>query len=353
MLLRGDVVSDEQLVALKERAAAELMRIPGVTAVGLGGRIRDGRPTGEIVLKVFVERKLPLDRLTPGKTLPPAFEGVGVDVGELPLAEAGLMTEPLIGDPLEIPGSPPRPESDLDRAKHDVLTGGIGIQSELQGAGFATMGCLLEHETDPGRVYALIQLDPGTRYVAEIAAGTVRVRKRGAHTRRTGGRLDTTRMTLTVEGVTHTNVILTTPNPNPSMPVPGDARFSQGGDSGSVLIDDDSKVVALHYAGLNVGNVHRGFGLPIEDIIASFSSQEHLPLRVATSTVNGDVRTVLGARPVGAPPALLPTGGLPPVEDIMASVGADLRRALDRTLRDLPDPAGLTYPQMLTALAAS
>jgi len=44
--------------------------LPGVTAVGLGGRERAGEPTGEIVLKVFVERGVPsysviiLERLT-------------------------------------------------------------------------------------------------------------------------------------------------------------------------------------------------------------------------------------------------------------------------------------------------
>ncbi|GAB2831305.1 hypothetical protein GCM10027176_39550 [Actinoallomurus bryophytorum] len=506
-------MSDEELVALKQRAAEVLMARPDVTAVGLGGRDRGGLPTGEIVLKVFVERKRPLTGLTPGETLPPRFEGLGVDVGELPLAEATLTTTPVLDDTLTVPGSPFRPDSAMDDEKRRTLSGGIRVQSGLPGAGFGTMGCLLEHTTDPGKVYgltnfhvlskvadgtatpvkdstrlghphattsplkccsnmfgtfagggsdavrdaALIQLDPGTKWlpeivglgplggsrpasIAEIAAGTLRVRKRGAHTTLTGGVLNVAHMTITVEGATRNNVMVATPNPNPLLGAGEDLFFSQGGDSGSVLVDDDAVVVALHYAGLKLpGNIHIGFELPIEDILASFGGNEQLPLRVATATTNGDVHVVPGTRPLDAPRDLLPSpdGTLPPLEDVLARVGSDLersaagrdlidlwldhhdellrlvderrrvtiawhrgggpvlmhallhavadpavtmpqavngestarrldriltafhaaaspelRRALDRTREALPDPAGLTYPQLLTALAA-
>ena len=93
-------MADEELIELKERAAAEFLRVPGVTAVGLGGRERDGRPTGEVVLKVFVERKRPAAELTPGQLLPPEFEGLGVDVVELPEPSLGGRTAP------PQPGSP-------------------------------------------------------------------------------------------------------------------------------------------------------------------------------------------------------------------------------------------------------
>ena len=49
-------MTDERLIAVKMRAAAEFRKIPGVTGVGLGGRERDGRPTGELVIKVFVRQ---------------------------------------------------------------------------------------------------------------------------------------------------------------------------------------------------------------------------------------------------------------------------------------------------------
>ena len=108
-------MADEELIELKERAAAEFLRVPGVTAVGLGGRERDGRPTGEVVLKVFVERKRPAAELTPGQLLPPEFEGLGVDVVELP--------EPSLEDGMpeaeaarhRNPARPARAQSDLDQ----------------------------------------------------------------------------------------------------------------------------------------------------------------------------------------------------------------------------------------------
>ena len=53
---------DDRLIQLKDRAAAQFLSVPGVTVVGLGGRERGGRPTGEVVLEVFVERERPVAR---------------------------------------------------------------------------------------------------------------------------------------------------------------------------------------------------------------------------------------------------------------------------------------------------
>src|SRR6266542_2385036 len=98
---RGDsVMPDDRLIAVKDRAAALFLQIPGVTAVGLGGRERGGQPTGEVVLKVFVARKRPAAELTPGQLLPEQFEGVGVDVSEMQEAE-------LEGTPPPQPAPPP------------------------------------------------------------------------------------------------------------------------------------------------------------------------------------------------------------------------------------------------------
>jgi hypothetical protein len=88
---------EARLVALKQRAAARLMELPGVTAVGLGGRERTGEPTGEIVLK-GVRRAQPAARRTDG---------------------------------------------------------GARVEAKIAGSGPGTLGCLLQHTTDPARVYAL------------------------------------------------------------------------------------------------------------------------------------------------------------------------------------------------------
>ena len=76
--------SEEELFAIKERAAAQLMSIPGVTAVGLGGRARAGELIDELVLKVYVAEKRPPEALDPAELVPPEFEGIPTDVEQMP-----------------------------------------------------------------------------------------------------------------------------------------------------------------------------------------------------------------------------------------------------------------------------
>jgi hypothetical protein len=66
----------ERLIEFKERVARQLMSLPRVTGAGIGGRERDGRPTGEIVIKVLVARKRsatkPLSRRLRRRPAPPS-----------------------------------------------------------------------------------------------------------------------------------------------------------------------------------------------------------------------------------------------------------------------------------------
>ncbi|WP_328923989.1 hypothetical protein OG429_04635 [Streptomyces sp. NBC_00190] len=49
--------SDAEYVAIKDRALGRLFAIPGVVVVGIGGRERGGRATGERTIRVFVAHK--------------------------------------------------------------------------------------------------------------------------------------------------------------------------------------------------------------------------------------------------------------------------------------------------------
>lgn len=153
-------MADEELIELKERAAAEFLRVPGVTAVGLGGRERDGRPTGEVVLKVFVERKRAAADLDPGQLLPREFEGLGVDVVEL--SEPSLEIDPAPPQP----GSPGTSQADLDETEYRPLKGGGCVQVALSGSGLGTLGCFLTDPADPAKVYALTNF-----HVVNVAGG--------------------------------------------------------------------------------------------------------------------------------------------------------------------------------------
>jgi hypothetical protein len=399
-------MADDRLVAVKDRAAAVFLKIPGVTAVGLGGRERDGRPTGEVVLKVFVERKRPAEELTPGETLPPRFEGVGVDVVEMP--EGREETAPAVAPPQQ-PGSPLTSDNATDATKYRPLQGGGRIQVALNGSGFGTLGCLLKNTADANKIYALtnyhvvvaatggatpvanttrlgqptdqaaptkccsdiigtfvaggkdtirdaalIQLDPGSQWLAEIAeigpvAGThtvtvaeaapldYQVRKRGARTRLTGGIVESVNATDTTAGITRTNVMIVKPNPNAGIPAGKPVFFSDQGDSGSAVVNAANEVVALHFAGATAGTLHKGKELPIADITKRFNDVDNLTVEVATASQNGVVNTVPGAQPLAPPRELAPMLiGTPPAATALDRLGADLNTsAAGRQVRAL------------------
>jgi hypothetical protein len=396
---------DDHLLAVKSRAAAQFLTMPGVTAVGLGGRERGGRPTGEVVLKVFVARKRPAAELAPGQELPRQFEGVGVDVCEMPearleVAAAGPAVAPAPPVLPPQPGSPGTADSDTDDDRLRPVRGGLRVQVALSGSGYGTLGCLLTNTADATKVYALtnyhvvvaatggatpvanttrlgqpteqsaptkccsdligtfvaggrdtlrdaalIQLDPGTEWLAEVTdigplAGihpvtlpevtplTYQVRKRGARTRLTGGIVESINTTDTTDGITRHNVMVVKPNPNAAVRPGRTLFFSDHGDSGSVVVNDSNEVVALHFAGSATGAVHKGLELPITDIIAQFQAVDHLSVAVATATKNGDTRTVpdAPAAPHAATSGLTPAFAamLPPATGALARLGTDL-----------------------------
>jgi hypothetical protein len=74
---------EEMRVAeVRARHEQALLRYPNVVGVAVGSRMRQGTPTGEPCLVVYVERKLPPDQLAAGDHLPAEVEGVPVDVVE-------------------------------------------------------------------------------------------------------------------------------------------------------------------------------------------------------------------------------------------------------------------------------
>jgi len=391
---------DARLLQVKERAAAVFMALPGVTGVGIGGRLRDGRPTGELVIKVFVERKRPAAEVPPGQLLPRRFEGVGVDVSELAAARLEA-APPATAAP---PGVPLVPVDQTDATKYRPLVGGSRAQVDLTGSGYGTLGCFLRHSTDPNRVFALtnfhvvsvrsadgstvlrsptqnstrvgqptseasstkccsdqigkfvagsadttrdaalVQLDPGTQWLAEVegigrltgthdvtpleaATGTYPVRKRGARTKLTGGTVEAINTTKTVDGITHTNVMVVRPNPNAAIRPPGLTYFNDHGDSGSVIVNDNREVVGLHFSGADdlALRLHKGLELPIASILGLFASADGTPVTIATSPTDGAVQTVPGGPALRMPAELAPgLTGPPPGVRVLAAAGADL-----------------------------
>ncbi|MGW6572414.1 hypothetical protein ACWGAN_09555 [Streptomyces sp. NPDC054945] len=144
------MLSDAEYVAVKDRALGRLFAIPGVVIVGIGGRRRGGRATGERTIRVFVARKRAPEDVAAGEMVPAEFEGVGTDVVD-------MADDPDPADcvPTGPPGSPPGSPDRLDRHKYRWLLGGALVCSGVDTNRPGTIGGFLEHTSDPGKVYVL------------------------------------------------------------------------------------------------------------------------------------------------------------------------------------------------------
>jgi hypothetical protein len=113
------VIDDEKFMRVKAEAQEELLKIPGVRAVSFGFKHVDGRDTGQPVIVIKVEKKLPPSMVPSNEMIPPFIEGVPTDVKEWkPRADCG-------------PGPVPKP---VDTAKERPLIGGTLIQLEFTAA---------------------------------------------------------------------------------------------------------------------------------------------------------------------------------------------------------------------------
>jgi hypothetical protein len=330
---------DSEYIAIKERAAGHLLKLPQVTAVGLGPREQNRRYTGEIAIKVFVRRKRPLDEIPEAERIPSSIEGVPTDVEELGEVRRAQSTEP---------GTTATVVADID--EQDPLRGGVSLAA--QGVpGHGTMGCLLQDRLDPSAVYgltnhhvvthdgkvsrsrivshpsfrdsnlnfgfnvnspigvvaeakdvpildaAVVRIDPLTRWlpmvheigfltgsheltVTEVRNGDYKVRKRGIRTRLTHG------VIACIEGEClelSTNLTLHNELRKKnvfvrSIDTAPAGRFMDDGDSGSVLVNENNEVVGLLYA----SDPQYGFGVPIGTVFRLLNELGGFDLKVAT-----------------------------------------------------------------------
>ena len=77
-----------QVAEVLARYEGELSTHPNVVGVAQGIRTKQGKPTGEPCIVVYVDRKVPLAELSTSATLPPHLEGIPIDVVEIGMPEA-------------------------------------------------------------------------------------------------------------------------------------------------------------------------------------------------------------------------------------------------------------------------
>src|SRR5262245_39105704 len=76
------LAKEEKIAPIQARHETELLRYPNVVGIAAGIRTKQGKPTGEPCLVVYVERKVPRSKLQTNQSLPSQLEGIRTDVVE-------------------------------------------------------------------------------------------------------------------------------------------------------------------------------------------------------------------------------------------------------------------------------
>lgn len=275
-----------------------LLRRKGVRSVDVGLRLRRGRPTDEVAIRVHVEAKPPCEDLPPRSRLPEEIDGVLVDVIE------GTCR------PLACPAA-----TATLRVRRSRLRGGYAI-GRWEGGGFGTIAALAaddagaEHLLTAQHVIAgsaavvqpagsgsavgtvsplgvlspwmdagLVNLDGsrkalgGLHWLGMLAGvRTIRetdlplpVRIVGACSGRSRGQVTSIRFDPVIEYPSAGRIRF-----RQQLHIAGErpgSEFSQGGDSGALVVDEGTRAVGLLFAGEGPGQNDHGVATPIGRVL--------------------------------------------------------------------------------------
>jgi hypothetical protein len=311
---------------VKARVEDELIARPGVNAVDIAEKVTGGQPTGELSIVVYVDKKVPPSRVTKANAIPAEIDGIKTDVQEMTVELQSPRWEPLdVGAqvdattyPTLVGGISMGPSKsfyltppEVPTAGNYVMVGTLGalVKDNATGATMAlsnfhvaavdTNWSTSDRQCQPGRVDggnppgdefgtlaravisdyvdgSVTTLDSGKQWKAEVqgigaVAGTAAavlnqpVRKRGRTTELTYGTIASLDFTVSIDygdGVgtrTLKNQLRIATDTTQS------ARFSDHGDSGSVIMTDDRHVVGLLFAGSSDGA--NTFANPIDMVL--------------------------------------------------------------------------------------
>jgi len=329
---------------VKESVEDRLIATPGVVGVDIAEKETGGKKTGELSIVVFVEKKKPKSKLGKDALIPKEIDGVRTDVQELVIElqpafrqvdDADLFVDPAnyptlaggigIGPRRSVFLSPP----DVPAPGNYVFVGTLGamVRDRATGATMAmtnfhvacvnntwTVGdrmvqpslvdggaptgefgsltrAVLSDSTD-GAVITVDTTEPWTATVTGVGdvngstAATVgmAVQKRGRTTEHTFGTVASTDFTVTIDygsdvgsrTLRHQIRIDTDTTRNP--------RFSDHGDSGSVVLDTSRNVVGLLFAGSNDGSMT--FANPIQAALDELGVDLAVPTTLVTRPIS-------------------------------------------------------------------
>ncbi|HDD43531.1 MAG TPA: serine protease [Candidatus Desulfofervidus auxilii] len=280
-----------KMAMVREAAEEEVFLFPNVVGVGIGFKTVGGQITEEICIKVYVEKKLPQAELAAEAIIPAEYEGIPLDVEEVGKIEAQVFKTRL---------RPARPGYSIGHYRitagtfgclvKDVCCSEIYILSNNHVLANSNVARIGDPILQPGRYdggslpndlianlrrFVRINFGDRDRYnlvdaaiakpieirmvradiinvgipngCAEVALG-MSVKKSGRTTQTTIGRVIGTDVSIAVNYgggriAYFRDQILTT-------------NMSAGGDSGSILLDTDGRVVGLLFAGSSRVTVH-------------------------------------------------------------------------------------------------
>ncbi len=321
-----------EIVQIKEAAEKELLGRSGVTGVDVGFKYVKGEKTPELAIRILVEKKK--KQVAKGEAVPEAIEGVKTDVIErvfklhqtnrLKVEDITLMADTTTYDPVKggISIGPCRSvggyvfAGTLGAIVKDNVTNNPMLLSNFhvmcvddgwhvgdqmcQPSRVDTGSCpanqvgtlqraALTNSVDAaicslsGRAYSCSIVDIGDVAGTATATLNLAVRKRGRTTGLTYGNVDSISLTVNIDygdGLgpkTLTNQIGISPD------VAHNPKFGDHGDSGSVVVDGNRKVVGLYFAGSDDGY---GVANPIAAVLST--------LNVSMCTPFVKIREVVG-----------------------------------------------------------
>lgn len=306
-----------QLRTAKAAAERDLMKIEGVTGVGIGEKIKDGKRTGEMSVRVYVEKKLPKSKVPQNEMIPATIDGVPTDVIERKFVLHTMRVS--LRDLRAM----------ADAGTYDPLTGGISVGPCRAINGFVyvgTLGLVVEDNStgdpmmlsnfhvmcvnngwsagdtmaQPSRVDGgacpsdvvgeLTRATLGGQVDGAVSRITARshdcriteignvtgtaaavdgeaVRKRGRTTGLTYGFVDDLALTVTIDYEQDVGNVTLSNQIGIEVDSAQSTQFGNSGDSGSVVVNANGEVIGLYFAGTDDGSY--GVANPIASVFGA------------------------------------------------------------------------------------
>ncbi len=314
----------DRIRPVKENVEDDLIAREGIVAVDIGEKVSGGEPTGQPSIVVYVQKKKPVSSLSKAQRIPAEIDGVPTDVVEIDIELQTALVR--VADDVELqldPGSyrplrggismgPDRsfwlepPEAPAPGWYRSVGTLGAMVEDRATGARMAmtnfhvaavntgwSVGDVMVQPGHPdgsaaapfGRLSravlsdnvdgSVVSIDTGVASECDVvdigritgsraAAIGMSVHKRGRTTNLTHGTVGSVDVTVSIpygDGLGTRTLRHQIRVDRPA----GGPRFSDRGDSGSVVVDDDERVVGLLFAGATDGSVT--FANPIAAVL--------------------------------------------------------------------------------------